>query len=210
LKTEHSLRGFGYVFQRGRVWWIAYWWRGQKIRESSRSTKRPEAVRLLKRRIQEIGKGRFIDPKAEERVTMAELFDAVMTHYKNNNRRSTDTLEDRLIPLRAAVGLDRAVDVDETRIEKYKAERLASKRRGGKLVAPATVNRELAVLRLAFNLAVRQRRLSRTPIIEMLAEPPAREGFVEPNQFEKLVAELPDYLQDLSRFRRDLNPRPLD
>jgi len=38
------------------------------------------------------------------------------------------------------------------------------------------------------------------PIIEMLAEPPAREGFVEPNQFEKLVAELPDYLRDLSRF----------
>jgi integrase len=199
-KAEHPLRGMGHVYQRGPVWWIAYWWRGEKRRESSRSAKRKDAVALLKRRTQEIGKGRFIDPRAEEKVMMSDLFDGVVTDYKLNERRSLTTLEDRLIPLRAAFGMDRAVDVDETRIKNYKVARLATKRRGGKLVAAATVNRELAALRRAFRLAVKDNRLSRVPNIEMLAEADPRENFVEPNQFEKIHGELPDYLRDLARF----------
>jgi integrase len=190
----------GYVYQRDRVWWIAYWWRGEKRRESSRSSKRKDAVALLKRRVQEIGKGRFIDPRAEEKLMMNDLFDDVVTDYKNNKRRSLATLEDRLIPLRAAFGMDRAVDVDETRIEKYKAERLATTRRGGKLVAAGTANRELAALRRAFRLGFKRRRLSRVPEIEMLAEAEPRESFVEPYQFEKIHGELPDYLRDPAHF----------
>ncbi len=190
------LRGFGTVYRRGRVYWIAYWWRGQQKRESSGSTKEVDAQRLLKRRLQELGKDRFIDPKAEERVCMNDLFDAVVTDYRNNERRSLATLEDRLIPLRAAFGLDRAVDVDEARIEKYKANRLAQKK------AAATVNRELAALRRAFYLSVKQKRISRSraPDIEMLAEAAPREGFVEPNRFEVLADHLPDYLRDFARF----------
>ncbi len=193
-KPEQHLRGMGSVYQRGRLWWIAYWWRGEKIRESSRSSKRTDAIRLLKRRIQEIGKGRFINPNAEERVRMAELFDTVVIDYKNNKRRSLATLEDRLIPLRAAFDLDRAIDVDEVRIEHYKADRLAAKK------AAATVNRELAALRRAFTLAVKHKRISRAPSLAMLEEAAPREGFLEPNQFEMLVPRLPAYLQDFARF----------
>lgn len=170
------------------------------MRESSGSTKQADAERLLKRRIQDHGKGRVIDPKAEERLRTEDLFEAVVTDYKANGKRSLDTLEDRLVPLRAAFGLDRAIDVDEARIEKYKAERLVSKARGGKLVAPATVNRELAALRRAFRLGLKHRRISRAPDIEMLAEAAPREGFVEPNRFEGLVSHLPAYLQDFARF----------
>jgi integrase len=199
-RKSRSIRGLGSVYQRGRMWWIAYWSRGKQLRESSGSTKQADAERLLKRRIQDHGKGRVIDPKAEERLRTEDLFEAVVTDYKANGKRSLDTLEDRLVPLRAAFGLDRAIDVDEARIEKYKAERLVSKARGDKLVAPATVNRELAALRRAFRLGVKQRRISRAPDIEMLAEAPPREGFVEPNRFEGLVSHLPAYLQDFARF----------
>jgi len=199
-RKSRSIRGLGSVYQRGRMWWIAYWSRGKQLRESSGSTKQADAERLLKRRIQDHGKGRVIDPKAEERLRTEDLFEAVVTDYKANGKRSLDTLEDRLVPLRAAFGLDRAIDVDEARIEKYKAERLVSKARGGKLVAPATVNRELAALRRAFRLGLKHRRISRAPDIEMLAEAAPREGFVEPNRFEGLVSHLPAYLQDFARF----------
>jgi len=199
-RKNRSIRGLGSVYQRGRMWWIAYWSRGKQLRESSGSTKQADAERLLKRRIQDHGKGRVIDPKAEERLRTEDLFEAVVADYKANGKRSLDTLEDRLIPLRAAFGLDRAIDVDEARIEKYKVERLASKARGDKLVAPATVNRELAALRRAFRLGVKQKRISRAPDIEMLAEAPPREGFVEPNRFEGLLSHLPAYLQDFTRF----------
>ena len=127
--TEPRLRGLGSVYQRGCVWWIAYWWRGEKIRESSRSAKKPDAVRLLKRRIQEIGKGRFINPRAEERVRMTDLFDIVVTDYKNNARRSLATLEDRLIPLKAAFGLVERSTL--TRPASSSTRRLAWRRSGG-------------------------------------------------------------------------------
>jgi hypothetical protein len=71
---------------------------------------------------------------------MADLFHGIIADYQNNNCRSLATLEDRLIPLRAAFGLDRAVDVDEARIARYQADRLADGRAAG------TVNRELAAL----------------------------------------------------------------
>lgn len=48
----------GSVYQRGGVWWVAYYHQGVQRRESSGSTKRPVAVALLKRRHEELGKGR--------------------------------------------------------------------------------------------------------------------------------------------------------
>ena len=66
-----TIRGMGSLFQpwyRDRktgdrrhspTWWIAYSFRGTKIRECSHSTKRQDAARLLKKRIGEITQGRI-------------------------------------------------------------------------------------------------------------------------------------------------------
>ena len=118
-------------------------------------------------------------------------------------RRSLATLRWRLAPLRAAFGEDRATDVTEARIERYRAERLASKTRHGtgpRATAPATINRELTVLKRAFSLAVKQKRLSAAPTSELLEEAPPRQGFLEPAAFERVVRHLPTDLQDFARF----------
>jgi len=94
--------GFGTLILRGRIWFIRYSHRGQRREESSRSEDQKIALRLLKKRVQESGKGRRLDPAAEERVRMRDLFDALEMDYKNNGRRSADTLAFRLIPLREA------------------------------------------------------------------------------------------------------------
>lgn len=186
--------GFGALILRGRIWFIRYSHHGQRREESSRSDDQKVALRLLKKRVQECGKGRRLDPAKEERVRMSDLFDALETDYKNNGRRSADTLTFRLMPLREAFEKSRAIDVTATRIERYKAERLEA----GK--APATVNRELAALRRAFAIAHDQERFTAAPRIRMLAEHNAREGFTTPEQFERIVAQLKPYLQDLARF----------
>jgi len=98
--------GLGCVYQRGPVWWVAYWWRGAKRRESSRSAKKKDAVALLKRRIQDIGKGRFIDPRAEEKVMMSDFFDGVVTDYMNNKayigEQATRTTETKVVAMAEA------------------------------------------------------------------------------------------------------------
>ena len=55
-KAPRRLHGLGRVFQRGRVWWIAYYQRGQEIRESSKSERRLDAERLLRSEERRVGK----------------------------------------------------------------------------------------------------------------------------------------------------------
>ena len=106
-----------------------------------------------------------------------------------------------LVHLRAAFGSCRAIDVSEAKIEHYKQTRLAEKTtRGNRLVQPATINRELSMLRKAFRLGVRQTRIAAAPTIDLLAENNVRRGFVEPADFEKIVAALPEHLRDFMRF----------
>src|SRR5205085_12096221 len=142
---------------------IRYSFRGKRLRESSKSTRETDAVRLLRKRIEECGKGRHRDPVSEHRVRMTELFAALETDYRNNGRRSTATLAFRLAPLRKAFGRDRAIDVTAARIAHYAVERLAVRK------ARATVNRELAALRRAFALAVEREQLSTAPPVKLLS-----------------------------------------
>ena len=200
VNERPRLKGFGYLYKRGDLWWIRYSVRGKDFRESSGSEHERDAMKLLKRRWKEVGKGRFIGP-SEERVLMDSLFDTLEVNYQNNQRRSLRTLKGHLRHLRAAFGDHRAIDVTEESIERYKATRLQeTTQRGGRPIKRATVNRELAALRRAFRLAVKQKRLLAAPVIELLEENNVRQGFVEPGDFEALVGNLPEHLQDFARF----------
>jgi len=194
-----GVRGFGSTYLRGRTWWIRYHHRGQEFRESSKSEREPVALRLLKARWKQIGRGKFIGPK-EEKVLVNDLLDALVRDYEQNGRRSVDTLTGRLEPLRAAFGARRAVDVTGAAVEGYKADRLAAKTRRGTAVARATLNRELAALKRAFKLAVEQERLATMPVIKLLSEHNQRQGFVEPGKFDEIAKRLPSPVDDVARF----------
>src|SRR5207302_90298 len=65
--------GTGSLYRRsGGVWWIQYSYRGKVYRESSRSTVRAEATRLLRKRQSEMARGRLVG-REPERVTFNDL-----------------------------------------------------------------------------------------------------------------------------------------
>jgi integrase len=191
---SHRGLGFGTIYSRGRIWWIRYSVRGQRVRESTKSTRENDAIKLLRKRIEECGKGRRLDPASEGRIRMAALFDALGMDYRNNGRRSLATLGFRLAPLRAAFGNVRAIDVTGVRITRYAAQRLTA----GK--SRATVNRELAALRRAFALAAQREQLSNIPPVTLFREDNARQGFVSAAQFAAITTALPDHIKDVARF----------
>jgi hypothetical protein len=90
--TKRAIRGFGYVYPRGRMWWIRYSHRGRDHRESAHSSRETDAWRLLKERSKQIGRGRFVF--GEDKLRMADLFRALELDYRNNRRRSVGTLQD--------------------------------------------------------------------------------------------------------------------
>jgi integrase len=199
VRRVKGIRGFGSLYRRGRMWWIRYHHRGEEFRESCGSERETEALRLLKARWKQIGRGRFIGPK-EEKVLVNDLIDALVLNYKQNGRRSLNTLTGRIEPLRAALGTARAVDVGGAVIEQYRADRLIAKTKRGTDVAVATLNRELAALKRAFRLGIEQERIAHAPVIKLLAERNCREGFVEPAQFEAIDQHLPEPINDVARF----------
>jgi len=188
------MRGEGRIFRRKGTshWWIAYWARGREHRESGGRTE-AEARRLLRARLREIHGKRFIGPQAE-RVTVGEILDSLLVHLETKGAKGLPSLRSHLKPLRAAFGLDRAVDITTAVVEQYAVRRLSEGR------ARATVNRELQPLKQAFNLAHRQERLAHIPYIPLLKEDNARQGFFEAKEFAAVAANLPEPIADIARF----------
>ncbi len=188
------MRGMGRIFERGRIWWIAYCHRGKEIRESSRSEKENDARRLLKKRIGEIESRRFVGPQ-EERVSFEQLADGYLRDYDLRRLRSKDTAKLRVKHLASFFSRERAVDIAAERVRAYQAFRLDEG------AGPATVNREVAALRRMFSIAVKLGQVSVSPAFpETLEEPPARQGFFEHAEYIALRKHLPPYYQDVLDF----------
>jgi integrase len=186
------MKSEGRVFQRGKVWWIAYYLRGSEYREGGCKTEK-EAEGRLKQRLGEIYGDRFVGPK-EERVTVDELLDALKIHLETKGSKAVKTFVCHMKPIRAVFGPVRAVDLATVRVERFVQARLGEKK------ARATVNREVGVLKQAFHLAHKQGRLSRLPYFPMLKEDNARQGFFEKGEFEAMAANLSGVVADVARF----------
>jgi integrase len=192
-RKNRRSRGDGRIFQRGGVWWIAYYHRGREIRESAKTTSERKAGTFLRERLRTAGRPDFVGPAAE-RVTFDDLATLYLTDYRLNERRSEHDAKRNVETLREAFGIDRALDITADRIAAYTERRLDQG------MKPASVNRELAALRRMFALAIRAGKLAARPHIALLAEDNAREGFLEPADFAALRAALPDWLAEAATF----------
>src|SRR2546423_14455507 len=89
---SRQMRGFGTIYQRGATFWIQYAARGVVSRESSNSTERSKAGKLLKLRLAESKKGRVLGPVAEK-VTRADTRAALIADYHKKGNRSLVTAQ---------------------------------------------------------------------------------------------------------------------
>jgi len=67
-------------------------------------------------------------------------------------------------------------------------------------LAPSTINRGTQLLAQGYKLAIDRKRLTSAPIIRHMPEQNARQGFFEDGDFQAVVDQLPNYLQDFARF----------
>src|SRR5712692_6546208 len=192
MSRQHTY-GMGHMYLRGHIWWIRYCRNGQLFRESSHSEKEAEAKKLLKKRLGEIALGRFAGPKAEK-VTFAELAEDFRTDYRIKDRDKQEKIQFKLRPLLAAFGNDRVKSVTTDRIKRY----IEQRQEAG--AAPSTINRELSVLKRAFNLAVQAEKIVSKPYIPMLTESNVRTGFFEYEEFLAVREALPSFLRPVVTF----------
>ena len=191
--TTTERREFGSLRLRGRIWWLRYRMNGREHEESSNSTSRRQAEKLLARRQAELAIGQFMAPDVR-RTTMANLAQMLRDDYRVNGRRSLKRAENSLTHLLNYFGEARAITVTADRIAAYIRERQDSE------AAPATIRNELAALKRIFTLGVRAGKVAQRPHIPAIQVSNARTGFFEHADFAALVAELPDYLRPVVEF----------
>jgi integrase len=179
-------RGSGSIFKQpgSRFWWICYYANGQPVRESSKSEKITDAQNLLKTRNGEAASGNFVSPKVQ-RVTVAELFEAVLTDYRNNGKQIRFAEHNWKLHLEPFFGRMRAANVGTDQLSTYIAKRKEEKAANG------TINRELALLRRAFTLGYKARPRKVNALLDlsehMLEENNVRTGFVDETQYRSLA-----------------------
>ena len=196
-------RGMGFTFQptyrdkrtgekkTSAVWWISFSTHGKRTKESSESTNRADAVRLLKKRIGAVQAGKAVG-NVVERTTLNDLISMVEADYKANARRSADRIPYAAAHLRAYFGGDaKAREIGSDRITSYLAARLEDG------AARSTANYEQSLLNRGFRLALRAGRVASTPAISMLRCDNVRSGFFEREQFESVRRHLPEHLRPL-------------
>jgi integrase len=177
-------RGLGRVYQRGSIWWVQYHWRGTRHQETSGSIHRMDAVKLLRKRLAEMGTGQLRGPDLEK-TTFADLVQIIRDDYTVNQRRSTRRLETSLKALEPVFCRMRACDITLDRLNHYVSERIATG------IAPATAKLELTHLHKAFRLAERAGKAV-CPSFPQITVRNVRTGFFERADFESVRGHLPE------------------
>ena len=194
------MRGDGRIFrQKGSsFWWCAYYLHGKEHRESSKSTDRAVAVRLLRRRLKEVGAAQlgaraFTGPKAE-RITAAALLEALRADKLRRGRRDPASemhMLGRVWRQRLAItvtGPDVAAWTDQLAAQGYR---------------PASINRFTQLLAQAYRLGRENWLVFVAPVIMRLSETDnVRTGLFSSAQFDRLIAELPAYLREFVSWAR--------
>lgn len=183
-------RGTGSLYQRNgsTVWWIKYHRNGRPFRESTQTTDKRRANRILAQRLAEISTGSFTGPRSEQ-ITVAELAEDLLRDYRINGRKSIDDVDARWrLHIGPYFGPLRAAQVTSEFIAKYVDQRQSEGAQN------ATINREMAALKRMFRLGMYSTppKVMRLPRFPKLTEDNVRKGFLEDAQYLKLIGANPE------------------
>jgi integrase len=181
------------------VYWISYIGSdGRRVRESTRTTDKEAAKRLLKDREGRAARGEVLLPRVD-RITYEEARADLVAYYKTSGDRDLSEAEARLRHLDEFFSKRRLVTITPDVVTAYAAERQAYRKDENENVIPGaangTINRELATLSKMLRLAFEHGKLQRPAIVKKLREADPRAGFVTREQFASVSKHLPEELR---------------
>ena len=174
------------VYKRCRIWWLTFSVEGRQVHESSGSTSRREAKDALAMRKADIVQGRLqrrfrVAGKAKG-VTFAE-FGQVYLDYARTNKRSWKRDGQLVANLSRVFGPKPLGEIRPLDVEQYKMMR-------SEKAKPATVNREVALLKHMYNLAIQWDYALESPTrgVKLLREDNLIERILTEEEEERLLA----------------------
>jgi len=205
------------LFKRGGIWWYGFRYKGVRIRESSGFSSRSAAARAEPLRKAELGQG-LVDDKHLAPSPRFEDFawNDFAPWSENQHRQHPSTRERYLRSLKVLVRYFCGLPLDmvkSSEVEKFKLERSQERRKfakDGRRVTPAGVNRDLAVLRILFNLAIRLGKVRTDPVsvVKLLSECTLRMRVVAPEEERRYLDAASQPLLDVAILMFETGMRP--
>ncbi|MHC4769694.1 MAG: tyrosine-type recombinase/integrase [Planctomycetota bacterium] len=173
-----------------KTWWVGYSVDGAKQKESSKSGRKEDAVRLLNKRLAEAQQGGPL-PSTVRQVTFEDLCELIQRDYRVQGRKSADRLELSIRHLSKRFKGMRAKQIRTTSVDLYVDLR---EREGA---ARSTINKELAALRRMFALASEKGVLpaSMVPTIKTPKPRNTRKGFFTEQEYRATLRYLPAHIR---------------
>lgn len=195
------IRGEGSIIKKreSRFLWIAYYdGSGRQIQENSRTTSERLAATLLRQRLQEIDQG--VPVALARKLRYEDIRKSLLLDYKVKGNKG---LEEDKHGEPYIWGLNHTDQYFRSRLVRtIKTDALyrfiEKKQKEG--LANATINRCLALLKRAMNIARRDGKLAAVPYFPMLKEDNIRTGFINRADFIKLRDAMPEHLSPLVTF----------
>ncbi|MBN1105665.1 MAG: hypothetical protein JXL84_19815, partial [Deltaproteobacteria bacterium] len=126
-------------------WWMRWYVGGKLYRLSTATRNKKRAQKILKHKEDELMRNMGIIDA--DTITIEDLIQNVLDDYKYNNKKSLDKVGQRAKILYEFFGKEKSViHITTQDVDKYVKYRFQEKKR------PATINRELALLKRGFNL----------------------------------------------------------
>ncbi|MEQ1845347.1 MAG: tyrosine-type recombinase/integrase [Nitrospira sp.] len=180
----------------GKVWWMNFMYQGRQVRRSTGTADRRLAELILAKVRVQIIEGRFFETLEEKTRTFDELMERYLTEHaarKSQPRHYRGYAKS----LTAFFGGRTLAEITPKLIVEYKNRRYAAG------LKPASINRELANLKKAFNLAVREWEWCReNPVskVSMERENNKRDRWLSFEEEAQLLQACAPWLHDLVTF----------
>ena len=184
------------LMKRGTTWWMSFMYQGQQVRRSTGTADKRLTEAILGQVKVQMVEGRFFDKSKAQERTLTELLDRYLSEHaarRANYRRDLTSVKN----LNTFFGNPTLDQITPKRIVAYKNHRYTDG------VKPATINRELASLKKAFNLARREWEwCDENPVcrVSMEQEHNTRDRWLTADEEARIVSTAAAWLRELIVF----------
>jgi integrase len=186
------------LMKRNKVWWMSFMYQGRQIRRSTGTTDKRLADAILAKVKVQIAEGQFFEVREEQERTFREMMDRYVKE-RSVGKSPKSAVRDRgalnhLLPVFGEMVL---ADVTPKRLAGYKTQRRLEQ------AAPATINKELQLVRHGFNLAMREWEwCQENPMHRVSMEPVCNEvdRWLTPKEEDRLMGASSPWLREIIVF----------
>ena len=191
------------LYKRGATWWIRFTYNGEQKRLSL-ETEDKKLADISHKILGQVAEGKWFDISEESERTFKEMMDRYMDEHSKLKKKSWKRDEVSLSHLLPFFGDHTLEEVNAQLISQYKNRRLQEKAK------PATLNRELSLMKHAFNLAMKESDwCKQNPCcrVERERENNERDRVLGYGEEDQLLKVCPPWLREIVIFALDTGAR---